>query len=622
MKARIGQCRKDTAGLFFASVLALFSHWTAAETLPDIQKGWGEDGLSVHLSIAVQSTLPDAFLLETLTPTVTYLRRRFPDARIGFERVSPEELQTRIRTQNVFAFVADSGFFADVQARGWAEQIAAHVPASVLEPAYAAGTAVVVRADDPADRIEELAGRRFVSDSPDNFNSWVIFEGFLHERGINAPAFLKNVAYTNFVAPMPIERLAKGEADAAVVPACELEREEAEGRIKPGEFRVLHTPAFLNSRCRRTGNAYPGVIFAVPSQVTGAMAKALTVALLEMPKSELTGEWSIVTDFERVKTLYRDLGRGPYAYLRANTPAALWARYQNWFYAAMSVFVLLIIYLINVRLLVRRRTRDLTRALSEKEASEAEAKKTREALSLMERAGIVSELSSVFAHEVRQPVAASVAYAGALRLYASQTYPTDPLIPETAQKLETEAQKVSAIVERVRGYARGKVHPRRAMLLGDVVGEAEKYFRQSAVSAGVTLKTTADRPVMIEAEPLEMTLAVLNLLKNAAQAMKAADVKTRLILVDARETAEGFAELTVTDTGPGADAETLERMNARGPQQSTKADGLGLGLMLVARVVESHGGSVRFSSEQGAGLTVTIRLPSAKEQTKEEKTNE
>ena len=98
---------------------------------------------SVYLSVALQSTLPSSFVIETLQPTLTYLRTTLPNARIGIKCMSPAELHEAVRLQNVHAFIAEAGIFADLQSQGLAEQLAAYRSADATDPAYVSGMAVV-----------------------------------------------------------------------------------------------------------------------------------------------------------------------------------------------------------------------------------------------------------------------------------------------------------------------------------------------------------------------------------------------------------------------------------------------------------------------------------------------
>ena len=74
---------------------------------------------------------------------LTYLRTTLPNARIGIKCMSPAELHEAVRLQNVHAFIAEAGIFADLQSQGLAEQLAANRSADATDPAYVSGMAVV-----------------------------------------------------------------------------------------------------------------------------------------------------------------------------------------------------------------------------------------------------------------------------------------------------------------------------------------------------------------------------------------------------------------------------------------------------------------------------------------------
>ena len=573
---------------------------------------WGTNAdLPVFLSVGVQSTLPANVMFEVLRPTIEHLQQTLPHARISFERMSSADLYDAVRLQNIHAFVADAGLFADLQSHGWAEQLAAHQPSFATDPAFVMGMAVVVPKDSVITTVKALQGHQLLSDSPDNFGTWLLFERLLVQESLSTNDFLKKTTFNGYIAPMPLERLARGDGEAAILPMCELERAIEMGTVKAGNFRVLDSKTFMSGGCQRTGALYPGVVFGISAHVSGEAAKALTQVLLSMQPLKNVGEWSVVTDFGTVKNVYRELKRGPYAYLRANPWQAFWEKWRAWFAGAVLILLGWLAYTVHVKTLVNKRTKALTKALHEKELKDAEARSAREQLGALERAGVVSELSSMFAHEVRQPVSATVSYAGALRLYAEQQYPDDPIIPKTARKIESTAVRVSDIVERVRSYARGRRHPRQRMQLHDVVQMGVDYFVHGSLADGIRVDLHLDDDPWVEVEPLELSLVVLNLLRNGAQAMAEASVENRWIQVAAQCATfeEGkVVRLVVADHGPGFSEEALKSLLQKGPSQSTTPGGLGLGLMIVRTVIESHGGRLTFRNGDAGGIA-EITLP-------------
>jgi PAS domain S-box-containing protein len=111
----------------------------------------------------------------------------------------------------------------------------------------------------------------------------------------------------------------------------------------------------------------------------------------------------------------------------------------------------------------------------------------------------------------------------------------------------------------------------------------------------------ADLP-LIEVDRNQMKQAFYNVIKNAFQAMK-----RNGILHIATDLEDTFVTITFADTGGGISPESMSKIFE--PYYTTKASGTGLGLLIVRRIVREHGGEIELMSDEGKGLTLTIRLP-------------
>jgi two-component system, OmpR family, sensor kinase len=210
-------------------------------------------------------------------------------------------------------------------------------------------------------------------------------------------------------------------------------------------------------------------------------------------------------------------------------------------------------------------------------------------------------------HELRTPLAAVRAYSELFDRGAA-TRPDD--LERSMNGIRRESERMSVLVEDLLLLAHldeGRPLEREPVALDEVVAES--------VETAKTLEPA--RPIETQLAPATVTgdrdrlrQVVDNLFANV-RAHTPADAPLRVTIAQ-----EGTdAVLAVADSGPGMDAETLEhafeRFYRADPSRTRASGGAGLGLAIVAAVVEAHGGTVAIESEPGAGTTFTVRLPLA-----------
>jgi signal transduction histidine kinase len=215
-----------------------------------------------------------------------------------------------------------------------------------------------------------------------------------------------------------------------------------------------------------------------------------------------------------------------------------------------------------------------------------------------ERLAALGQLTAGLAHELRNPLAS---IKGSADLLARGSAGRDPVARELGEIISSEVDRTNLLVTRFLDFAR-PLEPRREMAdIADVVDRA-------AARAGVPIVREYSRDVPRFAfDPALMEQVFLNLLTNAAQASapgKPVTVATRLT---EHGPADQTVEVTVADEGCGIPPDKLETIF--NPFVTTKQDGVGLGLAIVAKIVDGHGGKMTVESEPGAGSTFRISLP-------------
>jgi two-component system sensor histidine kinase PilS (NtrC family) len=185
-----------------------------------------------------------------------------------------------------------------------------------------------------------------------------------------------------------------------------------------------------------------------------------------------------------------------------------------------------------------------------------------------------------------------------------------------AQGLSSEDQRALGIVLRETGrldqlltrfleFSRPATLERRPVDLAVVAAETVDAFAADPAAAGLALWRALE-PSPVECDPDQLRQVLWNLLGNAAQAIRDAG-RGSSVTVSCAALPAGGATLAVDDDGPGIPQEALGQLFT--PFFTTKATGTGLGLAVVQRIVDAHGGSVSVDSSPGGGARFAVRLP-------------
>jgi signal transduction histidine kinase len=221
-----------------------------------------------------------------------------------------------------------------------------------------------------------------------------------------------------------------------------------------------------------------------------------------------------------------------------------------------------------------------------------------------ERLVTVGKMAAIITHEVRNPLSSIGLNAELLQeeLAASGSREAVALCATIVK----EVDRLTAITEEYLRFARMPRPRLEREQLNSIVAELLEFQRESLASRGVSVAASLDEALPpVAADEAQLRQALLNLVRNAADAMSAGGELT----VATRRSADGAVEVSVKDTGAGIPAENLDRIFE--PFFSTKEGGTGLGLALTQQIVAEHGGRIEVDSTPGHGTTFTLRLPVA-----------
>lgn len=565
-----------------------------------------EESIQKTVRIGIEETLDPEFFVETMGPTMAHLRAVFPNVAFKTETLSMEALSEVIREKRIDFFMSDSGLYAYEARTHGAKDIAVRTRPLAKDPSKASSSVVIVRADRHDLKVfEDLKGTTVVAESPKSFEGWLIIQAVLADKGFNPTNFWRKRLFTEYRSPNAAELVLAGEADVGILKACDFEQLLTSRNFRFSALRVIEAQKTDGLACLRSAPLYPNVVFASTSGGDPSFLKKLTMALLNQPPSHKGFSWGAAGDFVGVDQLYRSLKLGPYAYLRELNWQAVREEYLPHLLGFAGLIAALLIHSMYTKILVNVRTRQLRETLARQLDLEKEARISRTRLSQMERAGIVSQLSGMLAHEMLQPVTSILNFAGGLRMCVNQRFQEDPAICRASEAISEEAHRIAAIVERVRSYAKDEDSPRICLKASTALEAALKTFQHSSTSEEVRTRVVIKHNPLIEVNKLEIELVLFNLMKNSAAAMADAPSKQLDLSIDQQNNKVIFS---IRDFGPQLSEAVFAHLTE--PLTSMKKDGLGLGLSLAKAIVERHGGRISFT-RLADGLCAEVILPTA-----------
>lgn len=220
-----------------------------------------------------------------------------------------------------------------------------------------------------------------------------------------------------------------------------------------------------------------------------------------------------------------------------------------------------------------------------------------------EKLAAVGNLAAGVAHEVRNPLSSIKGYA----TYFGSLFDDGSENRKAAEIMAAETDRLNRVITELLEFARPSELNSRPVDVAGLVDNTLRLIRQEAESSGVLVESHIDEDLPgIQGDSDRLNQALLNLCINGIQAMQPGG----MLRVSATGE-EDRVVLRVSDTGRGIAEEDLSKMFD--PYFTTKPSGTGLGLAVVQKIIEAHGGEIRVKSQPGEGTEVSVSLPAAKE---------
>jgi PAS domain S-box-containing protein len=251
----------------------------------------------------------------------------------------------------------------------------------------------------------------------------------------------------------------------------------------------------------------------------------------------------------------------------------------------------------------------ITMDITERKQAEQERERLRQLesdLAHINRVNMLGELAAALAHEIKQPIAASITSANALLRWLAHNPPDLERARAAATRIEQDGNRAADVINRLRSFYKKGPPPERELVdVKDVIQEITVLLRNEAVRHSVTIHSELEANVLnILADRVQLQQVFMNLMLNAIEAMKETGGE---LTIHSRLNPQGQLVISISDTGVGLPAENAERIFEA--FHTTKPQGTGMGLAITRSIVESYGGRIWATANQGAGATFHFTLP-------------
>jgi two-component system, LuxR family, sensor histidine kinase TtrS len=579
----------------------------SAEERPAILNGLA---LSRPIRIGVADVMEHRTGFTMIASTRLYIKSMFGEENVNFYLLNRADLSAAIRTNQVDFFIADPDSFALEQSMGGVEELASLWPSASKSPLAVSASVLFMKREGESGpekaSISAALGKSFAAGYPSTVGGWLAAAGELSRRHVYGyEEFKSRTSFTGSDLKLVVDAVKRDGNIVGILPACEFESMVRKGYVSRSDITVLGERSGDGLTCVHSTDVYPGPVFATLTDTDPTVQKAMTAVLLGMSGRRYGAEWALPVTNRSVFDLYYELKEGPYRDLAGWSLERFLREHAELIAVSLLMLFMILGYATILSVLVRRRTKALRSALDERDRIEAEAAQSRQHIANLERTGIVGQMSTIIAHELKQPLGAITNYGHGLlrRLHRGNVDPKS--FEEALTEMVDQAERAAKIVDRVRSYAKHDYPPRQEADLSIIIENAIRTFRRSRTT-NAQLVVRMHSHSMAEVDSWEIELAVLNLLKNAADAISG--VPEPRIEVELKPDSDGHWLLTVGDNGPYLSDEQLSHFFK--PLQTSKGDkGMGLGLSIVSNIAERHAGNITVARNGARGVKFTITLP-------------
>jgi len=245
--------------------------------------------------------------------------------------------------------------------------------------------------------------------------------------------------------------------------------------------------------------------------------------------------------------------------------------------------------------------------IEDRKRAEEERERLRADLAHVNRVSMLGELAASVSHELKQPIAAAMTNAKTCMRWLKRDQPSVEEATAAAMRIVKDGSRATEIIERLRSLYKKDLPQRELVEVNEMIREMVELLRAETNQYAISIRTdlVADLP-KITADRVQLQQVFMNLILNAVEAMKETG---GVLTIKTEPGQDGQLVISVSDTGVGLPKEKTEQIFDA--FFTTKPQGSGMGLSISRTIVESHGGRLWATANNGRGATFHFTLPTA-----------
>lgn len=528
--------------------------------------------------------------------------------------LTPDELVAQVANNQLDFILGNALITVALKKDYGVSNLLSLVPRNRDQPEFAVGSALIAKNTLTIDNLTALKQLRVISADPNAFGGFQILAGELINQGINPLKDLKRLTFVGFPQDKLLDDILNDKADLAILPTCVLENAINANKIPSNRLHVLLAKD-TDFICQSSSSLYPSYAFSKLGHTDHQVATALTIALLEIKatdKEAIQGRyqyWSVPVKDNHVYELLKQLKRWPFVtnWQRLAEDAVPWV--------IIIIIGLFLGYLhhLRVKRLVIKRTQALSDEMMQHQTTQKALFEQQKQFYKAQRILLTGEMASGIAHELKQPLA-GIRYLTQGCIYRLDDTQTE--LNQALTKVIEQVDRAQITIQRLRDFCQQPSiyeNVDLSLLINETLNLMQPDFKRAGVAPILSLQ-----PIMINGDASLLQQVIVNLLRNALDAMLGSPTKQLKIELSAQD---HLAQITVEDSGSGLSEAALKRLFF--PFETSKPHGLGLGMVVCKRIVEEHGGEITAQNRYHAtsneanealaptphGLTIQVKLP-------------